>query len=60
HRVKHLPGWDLIQDPDGSGTLTFLTPSGQMFRTRPPDLVTGEDADVDDLTPARYPDVPPF
>lgn len=36
HKIKHLQGWDLMQDPDGSGTLTFLTPSGQMYRTRPP------------------------
>ncbi|MGQ0467051.1 MAG: DUF222 domain-containing protein [Sporichthyaceae bacterium] len=62
HRIKHLEGWDLIQHTDGSGTLTFLTPTGQMFRTRPPDPFTGEDPDPEDLTPRRaaIPDVPPF
>lgn len=61
HTIKHLPGWDLIQDPDGSGTLTFLSPSGQMFRTRPP-TAPGDDPDVEDLTPRRdpLPDDPPF
>jgi len=62
HKIKHLPGWDLVQDPDGSGILTFRTPSGQTFRTRPPDLLTGEDPDPEDLTPKRppLPDLPPF
>jgi hypothetical protein len=63
HKIKHLPGWDLIQDPDGSGTLTFLSPTGQIWRTHPPDLFTGEDPDPLDLTPTpdtRPDDDPPF
>jgi hypothetical protein len=34
HRVKHLPGWDLHLDPDG--TATWTTPHGQTYRTEPP------------------------
>lgn len=56
HVIKHLPGWDLIQDPDGSGTLTFVTPTGEMFRTRPPNLMTGEDPDLDIPVPVRPPE----
>ncbi|MGQ0845041.1 MAG: DUF222 domain-containing protein [Sporichthyaceae bacterium] len=40
HQLKHLPGWKLVQDPDG--TLTFTTPTGEIYRTRPPTLL-GED-----------------
>ncbi len=63
HKIKHLKGWDLIQDPDGSGTLTFLTPTGQTYRTRPPDLLTGDDPDPEDLTPrasTAYRGGPPY
>ncbi len=62
HTVRHLPGWDLIQDPDGSGTMTFLTPTGQMYRTRPPNLLTGEDPETDIPAPRwpPIPDEPPF
>lgn len=34
HRIKHLPGWGCTQGPDG--TLTWTTPSGQTYLTRPP------------------------
>jgi hypothetical protein len=40
HRVKHLPGWACAQDPDG--TLTFTTPHGRVYRTRPPTATGGE------------------
>ncbi len=40
HQLKHQPGWSLVQDPDG--TLSFTTPTGDVYRTRPP-TVLGED-----------------
>jgi hypothetical protein len=40
HRLKHSPGWNCEQDEDG--VLTFTTPTGQVYRTRPP-TAHGED-----------------
>jgi hypothetical protein len=34
HRVKQLPGWSCSQAPEG--VLTFTTPTGRSYRTRPP------------------------
>jgi hypothetical protein len=44
HRVKHLPGWTATQDSDG--TLTFTTPHGRVYRTRPP-TAAGVEAPVE-------------
>jgi hypothetical protein len=40
HRLKHLPGWRCEQTDHGQ--LTFTTPSGRTYRTRPP-TAHGED-----------------
>jgi hypothetical protein len=34
HRVKHMPGWDLKLDPDG--TAHWTTPAGETYTTYPP------------------------
>jgi hypothetical protein len=62
HRLKHLPGWKAIQDPDG--TLTLTTPSGRTYRTRPPDP-DGIDPPVEKVPPPNppppaLPERPPF
>jgi hypothetical protein len=36
HRLRHLPGWDCEQG-DG-GELTFTTPTGRRYKTRPPNI----------------------
>jgi hypothetical protein len=40
HRLKHFPGWECQQTDDGA--LTFTTPTGRTYRTRPP-TAHGED-----------------
>ena len=50
HKLKHLKDWILIQDPDGFGTLTCITPTGQMYRTRPPTPL-GAEVPPECLTP---------
>jgi hypothetical protein len=34
HGLKHLPGWECEQGEDGE--LTFTTPTGRRYKTRPP------------------------
>jgi hypothetical protein len=36
HRLKHLPGWKCEQT--GDGELTFTTPTGRRYKTRPPNI----------------------
>lgn len=65
HKVKHLPGWRLIQDPDQSGVLTWITPSGREYVTRPPTAAGQEVAIENPPSPwIEYPaspyDVAPF
>jgi hypothetical protein len=36
HRLKHLPGWECEQGE--AGELTFTTPTGRTYRTRPPNI----------------------
>jgi hypothetical protein len=48
HRVKHLSGWTCTQDPDG--TLTFTTPHGRVYRTRPP-TATGAEPPIGTVPP---------
>ncbi|HEX3614378.1 MAG TPA: DUF222 domain-containing protein [Sporichthyaceae bacterium] len=55
HRVKHLPGWICSQEPDG--TLTFTTPHGETYRTRPPTADAAERS-VERLTSVSA--LPPF
>jgi hypothetical protein len=59
HDIKGMPGWDLIQDADGSGALTWITPTGQRYRTRPPDITTGEDPATENLGGPPPPAPPP-
>jgi hypothetical protein len=35
HRIKHVGGWKVEQDPDGSGGLTWTSPHGAKYRTEP-------------------------
>lgn len=58
HAVKHLPGWDLIQDPGGTGELVIVTPAGERYRTRPP-TPTGVEQPVEVVPPAPQPEDPP-
>jgi hypothetical protein len=48
HIVRHLPGWKVTQDPDGSGALTWTTPTGRVYRTRPPTPL-GDEAELADI-----------
>jgi hypothetical protein len=66
HRIKHMPGWRCTQDE--AGVLTWTTPSGQTYITRPPPAVGDEPPDFDSPpVPAAGPgpvdgcdDVPPY
>jgi hypothetical protein len=55
HRIKHLPGWTAAQDSDG--TLTFTTPHGRVYRTRPP-TATGSEAPVETVQPSEDDEFP--
>jgi hypothetical protein len=35
HGIKDMPGWDAYQDPD-TAAITFITPHGDRYTTRPP------------------------
>ncbi len=61
HRIKHMPGWTCTQDE--AGVLTWTTPSGQLYITRPPPAVGEEPPDFHTPAPPRpepADDVPPF
>lgn len=58
HIVRHLPGWQVIQDPDGSGGLTWITPTGRTYCTRPPTPL-GDEAELADI-PLPEPEECPF
>ncbi len=57
HQIKQLPGWSCTQDHQG--TLTWTTPHGDVFTTRPP---PDEGEEPPDICPAPAPDedIPPF
>lgn len=55
HRVKHLPGWGLTQTT--GGVLTWTTPDGHTYTTRPPPLPGHDPTDTDGtagLEPAPF------
>ncbi len=56
HKLKHLKGWDLIQDDEGC--LIFITPTGQQYRTIPPTPL-GEETPPERLTPLPAHDLKP-
>jgi hypothetical protein len=61
HRIKHMPGWTCTQDE--AGVLTWTTPSGQTYLTRPPPALGDEPPDFVTPAPARpepADDIPPF
>jgi hypothetical protein len=60
HKIKDLPGWDAIQDPE-TGAITFITPGGDRYTTRPP-TVDGDEQPVDTVIANRplEDDIPPF
>jgi hypothetical protein len=60
HEIKDMPGWDAIQDPD-TGAITFITPGGDRYTTRPPTL-DGEEQPVEVVLASAKPedDIPPF
>jgi hypothetical protein len=58
HSVKDLPGWDAIQDPD-TGALTFVTPRGDRYTTRPP-TADGDQHPVERVLANTGPEAPPF
>ncbi len=45
HRIKHMPGWTCTQGPDG--TLTWTTPSGRIYPTRPAPYIGDPPPDFD-------------
>ncbi len=57
HQIKQMPGWACTQDQHG--TLTWTTPTGRRFITRPP---PDEGDEPPDVAPAPAPDedTPPF
>lgn len=61
HRIKHLPGWACTQGP--GGVLTWTTPHGKRYVTRPPRPVGDDPPDLEASPPgAPTPpdDAPPF
>ncbi|MGQ0843096.1 MAG: DUF222 domain-containing protein [Sporichthyaceae bacterium] len=57
HIVRHLPGWKVTQDPDGSGALTWTTPTGRIYRTRPPTPL-GDEAELTSIKLPEYDECP--
>ncbi|MBA3745689.1 MAG: HNH endonuclease, partial [Sporichthya sp.] len=57
HRIKQMPGWHCEQDDHGA--LTWTTPTGQRFITRPP---PEDGEEPPDIAPVPDPgeDIPPF
>ncbi|GAA0639029.1 hypothetical protein GCM10009547_48880 [Sporichthya brevicatena] len=53
HRIKHMPGWACSQDEHG--VLTWTTPTGQVFITRPPPPVGDEPPDFEQPPPTPSP-----
>jgi hypothetical protein len=56
-----MPGWTCTQDE--AGVLTWTTPSGQTYLTRPPPALGDEPPDFVTPAPARpepADDIPPF
>jgi hypothetical protein len=47
HTVKHETGWEVAQDPEGSGTLTWTSPTGRTYENHPANR-------------AQPPEIPPF
>jgi hypothetical protein len=43
HSLKGNTGWDVRQDPNGSGALTWTSPTGHIYRTAPRRTVTPHD-----------------
>jgi hypothetical protein len=58
HQVKDLPGWSAIQDPV-TAAITFTTPHGDRYTTRPP-TVDGDIPAVEVRLARDEPEVPPF
>ncbi|WP_019873539.1 HNH endonuclease signature motif containing protein [Sporichthya polymorpha] len=52
HRIKHMPGWTCSQDEHG--VLTWTTPTGQVFITRPPPPVGDEPPDFEQPAPTPW------
>ncbi|GAA0617976.1 hypothetical protein GCM10009547_20290 [Sporichthya brevicatena] len=52
HRIKHMPGWKCSQDEHG--VLTWTTPTGQVFITRPPPPVGDEPPDFEQPPPTPW------
>jgi hypothetical protein len=52
HQLKDAPGWKVHQD--GDGIFTFTTPSGRVYRTRPP----GADGEVNPVETIEIPKPP--
>jgi hypothetical protein len=57
HKIKHMPGWHVVQDTEG--TFTWTSPTGHVFVNRPPPT---DDDEAPDICPAPAPaeDIPPF
>jgi hypothetical protein len=53
HDVKDAPGWKVVQSDDG--VFTFTTPTGRVYRTRPP----GADGEVKPVEQILIPKPPP-
>src|SRR5882757_1133905 len=60
HEIKDMPGWDAIQDSE-TGAITFITPGGDRYTTRPPTL-DGEEQPVEVVLAGVRPqdDIPPY
>jgi hypothetical protein len=58
HQIKDMPGWSAVQDPH-TAAITFITPHGDRYTTRPP-TVDGDIHPVETVLADAKLDTPPF
>ncbi len=56
HKIKHMPGWHVTQDTEG--TFTWTNPTGEIFTVRPPPA-NGEES-PEFRSPEQALETPPF